>query len=212
MPYYYAIVNSYGGLNNSTSIEAFHSKLKDHFNGISKIEDQYIVQNYFTSYSLTGTPKAFEVTFGNYGDGSRTIYYSRKYPYLPLPLPEIRDRVASEWLGVLGATYKGVVPGFLVVPLRGLDGAPPTTTQYVINIFEWNYGALGALVLVKWDCSAHQWIATQQLYVCPPSIANTTPQPPPTEPSYGELAGVSGTSFIGDFGGIPTDFLGDFVT
>lgn len=190
MPYYYAFVDSYGALTNNTFLNTFHGKLKDNFNGISKIEDQYIIQNYFTAYSLIATPKTLEVTFGNYGDGSRTIYYSRKYPYLSLPTPEIRDRVASRWLGVLGAMYKGIVPGFLVTPLRGLDGAPPISTQYVVNIFEWNYGTNNALVLVEWDCSAHQWIATQQLYTCPPSGANTTPETPPTPPSYGEIAGM----------------------
>lgn len=190
MPYYYAFVDSYGELTNNTFLGIVHGKLKDNFNGISNIEDQYIVQNYFTTYSLTATPKTLELTYGNFGSGSRTIYYSRKYPYLPLPLPEIRDRVASRWLGVIDATYKGVVPGFNVIPLRGLDGAPPVITQYVINIFEWNYGAIGALVLVEWDCSAYQWIATQQLYVCPPSGENTTPVTPPTPPSYGEIAGM----------------------
>lgn len=190
MPYYYAFLDSYGALTNNTFLNTFHGKLKDNFNGISKIENQYIVQNYFTAYSLSATPKTLELTYGNFGDGSRTIYYSRKYPYLSLPLPEIRDRVASRWLGVLSAMYKGIVPGFLVNPLRGLDGAPPGTTQYVINIFEWNYGALNALVLVEWDCSAYQWIAIQQLYTCPPSGDNTTPQTPPTPPSYGEIAGL----------------------
>lgn len=218
MPYYYAFVNISGAVTNPDLLNSFHGKLRDNFNGISKIEDQYIVQNYFTTYSLTATPKAFEVTFGNYGNGSRTIYYSRRYPYLLLPLPEIKDRVASRWLGTLVATYKGVVPGFMVTPVRGLDGATPTTTRYespaiyVKNIFEWNYGGIGALVLVEWDCSEYQWIATQQLYICPPAGPNTTPVTPPSPLSYGELIGISGTSFMVDFGAIQTGFLEDFVT
>ena len=105
MPYYYAFVDTYGALTNNTFLSIVHGKIKDNFLGISKIEDQYIVQNAFTAYSLVGTPKTLEVTFGNFGSGARTIYYSRKYPYLPLPLPEIRDRVASRWLGILDAMY-----------------------------------------------------------------------------------------------------------
>jgi hypothetical protein len=77
------------------------------------------------------------------------------------------------WLGTLTLGYDGVVGGFWVTPTKALDGVLPTGSQWVVNLYKWDYGALGAVVRVEQD--GGRWIPLQQEYSCPPDS-------PPSEP------------------------------
>jgi hypothetical protein len=81
--------------------------------------------------------------------------------------------IRRNWLGTLTLGYDGVVGGFWVTPTKALDGVLPTGSQWVVNLYKWDYGALGAVVRVEQD--GGRWIPLQQEYSCPPDS-------PPSEP------------------------------
>jgi len=79
----------------------------------------------------------------------------------------------KHWLGTLTLGYNGVVGGFWVTPTKALDGILPSGNQWVVNLYKWDYGAMGAVVRVEQD--GNRWIPLQQEYTCPPDT-------PPLEP------------------------------
>jgi hypothetical protein len=192
LPFFYAKLDSSGLNENTARMTSVHDLLKNNFNGLSKIENYYLVKKYFTLYNPTTPPTALTITYANNGFGNRTIYHSRDYPMLPLPKAEAKDRLCKRWIGLLPATYYGTVASFNIIPLYGLDGTAPIGEQTVINLFKWNYGVAGTIIGVEWDCVNYRWIAWQQEYTCPPKDASpTAPVPPIDDPVYPNIIGVA---------------------
>lgn len=188
MPYFPATIDLTRTVTNNTMLMFIENGLLQQYEAIYRMQGSYRVHNEYFIYDLTAKPTCFAVMYGDLGSGPRTIFSSQRYPFLPVPIPPSIDRQAKNWLGYLLEEYKGSRIGFWVVPAFGLDGQIPSEDQYVINIYAWNYGALGATVRVEWDCVNYRWIALQQEYVCPPSEEPPEPTPPPEQPSYGDIS------------------------
>ena len=185
MPFFPAILTPVTGtLQNPSGILGYSNGLRGYIQLAGKMEGRYIVLEYHHTFSTTTAPFCFSIQFLDKGSGPRTIYRADKYPFLECPVQAPKDNQAKNWIGYLYETYQGIVPGFWVVPSAGLDGKAPTTDQYVVNLYKWNYGALGAQVRVEWDCVNYRWIPLQQEYVCPPSTSPITQRDPPPDPEF----------------------------
>ena len=98
--------------------------------------------------------------------GNDTYYYVEPY-------------MRRKWIGYLFESYRGIVIGMWATPTIALDGELPDFTRvYVYNILKWNFGVVGATIIVEEDRENNRWIGTNQEYECPDSRVI----PPPTAP------------------------------
>ena len=93
--------------------------------------------------------------------------------------------IRRRWLGYLKESYRGGVMGFWAVPTVALDGPLPEKDQWVINIFKWNFGVIGATVEVQEDTENKRWIPVNQEYVCDDGRKIGKQTPPPQEDNEG---------------------------
>lgn len=186
-PYYPAIYDTYGTIQNSAYINSLSDAMRVEFQGINQVVGNYLVKEYYLDTDIDNNfPQTLKLTYADNGAGPRTYFTGESYPFWQVPVPDSKDRQCKRWIGALQQTYRGSVARFPVTPLYGLDGNAPSGTQAVTNLFKWDYGAAGAMVYVDWDCVNYRWIATQQEYVCPPPGDPTTITNP-SDPTYNPL-------------------------
>jgi hypothetical protein len=189
VPYFPAIFEpGTDTINNDTNITTVHDYVRANIYNLSKLENYYFVHSHIEPYSHLIAPKALKYTYGHNGQGLKTILYSGKYPVLSPSEHSKRDRQALNVVGKLTYAYKGLVEGFFVTALYGIDGYIEEDTElYVINLYKWDYGAINAKVRIEWDFINHRWIPLQQEYVCPPSTSVPALPAPPEEEIYPPL-------------------------
>jgi len=169
---------------NDTVLNSGLTFLKTKFEAINLLLGNYYVLANYRNINHATFKSGYTITYSDYGTGPQTTLSARSYPYLEQPYVEPLDRQARHWIGYLYQTYKGAIAGFWVIPGFGFDGEVPEENQYVVNLFNWNYGASGAVVEIQWDCINYRWVAVQQEYVCPPSTTPPAPDGPPIPPTY----------------------------
>lgn len=181
MPYYPAIIDYTGALVNSSLMNSTADTLRTNYQAVMNLENSYFVHPGHRYYDIHGKrPESFYITYSDYGNGPETSLSARDYPFIQLPDLEVKDRTARNWIGHLLQGYLGDVDGFWVVPEFGIDGRIPEGNQYVINLYNWDFGAINAKVRIEWDCYNYRWIPLQQEYVCPNGDAPA--QDPPPDP------------------------------
>jgi hypothetical protein len=168
---------------NIEALNSLYEYLFYNFQDLIRTESTVAIHNLTLSPALIARPKSLSIIYYDNGEVAKTIYRSDKYPALRLPKQSILDRVATDLVGELAASYAGPVDGFLVTPIFGFNGAIPESDIFVYNLLDWDYGQVGAMVFAKWDCINERWVAYQQKYTCPPEGAEwtITPSPPPSD-------------------------------
>lgn len=167
-PWYPAVANSIGSIVNSSLLDTRAALIAENLRAAADTIE-YIVKHQFHAFPLSNTPVSLSEVHGDWGSGPRSIFRQIQWPIVVPKAPPVDDRYADNWIGELTDGYFGVIAGFVVTPLFGLDGKPPVGDQYVVNIYGWDYGLPGATVRVEWDCNNGRWLALQQQYECPPT-------------------------------------------
>ena len=185
MPYYIAVPDeaNEGEYLNIAGLQMLNEYIYYNFLDLAKTESVVTIHPLTLPISLVTRPQSFSVLYIDNGKQAQTIFKSCKYPAMPIPRQPVLDRIATDLVGSLTATYVGPVEGFLVDPIFGFDGSVPDDPIFVYNLLDWDYGLIGAYVFAKWDCINDRWVAYQQKYICPPDSAEATAPvfPPPEE-------------------------------